>query len=136
MTDRADETPSVTEHTPTFTQGAAQPAVREFVEYHDRKDKIEAGILTGEWRSDVQAQILCLRNMELTLGNVEQLHEYDFEDGSRAWLATATFQPNGEANGIWEQTGIVPDVVVPSRWDLFTEATDPALAKAVELLSK
>jgi len=70
-----------------------------------------------------------------TLGNVEQLKEYDFTDGSRAWIASATFQPNGQANGIWEETGIIPDVVVPSRWDLFTEATDPALAKAVELLT-
>jgi carboxyl-terminal processing protease len=71
-----------------------------------------------------------------TLGNVEQLREYDLEDGSRAWIASATFQPIGEANGIWERTGIIPDIVVPSRWDLFTEATDPALAQAVELLTK
>jgi carboxyl-terminal processing protease len=70
----------------------------------------------------------------LTLGNVEQLHEYDLEDGSRAWIASATFQPVGQANGIWEDTGIIPDVSVPTRWDLFTEASDPALAKAVELL--
>ncbi len=69
-----------------------------------------------------------------TLGNVEQLWKYDFQDGSRAWLASATFQPSGEANGIWEQTGIVPDVLVPTRWNLFTEANDPALAKAVDLL--
>jgi C-terminal processing protease CtpA/Prc len=73
---------------------------------------------------------------EPTLGNVEQLQRYDFKDGSRAWLASATFEPLGEANGIWEETGIVPDVIVPSRWDLFTEANDPALAKAVELLTQ
>jgi C-terminal peptidase prc len=70
-----------------------------------------------------------------TLGNVEQLRSYDFMDGSRAWIASATFQPLGESNGIWEATGIIPDYVVPTRWDLFTEATDPALAKAVELLT-
>lgn len=69
-----------------------------------------------------------------TLGNVEQLHQYDFSDGSRAWIASATFQPNGQANGIWEETGIIPDIFVPTRWDLFTEATDPALAKALEVL--
>jgi carboxyl-terminal processing protease len=71
---------------------------------------------------------------EPTLGNVEQLHRYDFEDGSRAWIASATFEPLGQTNGIWEETGIIPDVLVPTRWDLFTEANDPALAKAVELL--
>ena len=71
-----------------------------------------------------------------TLGNVEQLRSYSFADGSRAWIASDTFQPVGLANGVWEQTGILPDVAVPTRWDLFTEATDPALAKAVELLAK
>jgi len=69
-----------------------------------------------------------------TLGNVEVLHGFDFQDGSRAWIASETFQPVGEPNGIWERTGIVPDVYAPSRWDLFTEANDPALAKAVALL--
>lgn len=69
-----------------------------------------------------------------TLGNVEQLRRYDLEDGSRVWLASATFEPIGQAAGIWEDTGIVPDILIPTRWDLFTEATDPALAVAVEHL--
>jgi len=71
---------------------------------------------------------------QTTFGNVERLWGYDFEDGSRAWIASETFEPLGETNGVWEETGIVPDHIVPTRWDLFTEATDPALAKAVELL--
>jgi carboxyl-terminal processing protease len=69
-----------------------------------------------------------------TLGNVEQLRAYNFEDGSRAWIASDTFEPLGLTNGTWEETGIIPDVSVPTRWDLFTDANDPALAKAVELL--
>ena len=87
-------------------------------------------IISGVLRVAGRARILG----EDTLGNVEQLHEYDFEDGSRAWIASATFEPVGEANGIWEQTGIIPDVNVPTRWDLFTEADDPGLAAAVDLL--
>jgi carboxyl-terminal processing protease len=90
-----------------------------------------AEILSGVLRLAGRAQIVGGR----TLGNVEQLHRYDFDDGSRAWIASATFEPLGQANGIWEDTGIIPDVIVPTRWDLFTEATDPALAKAVELLT-
>ncbi|MEZ4672092.1 MAG: hypothetical protein R3E39_29655 [Anaerolineae bacterium] len=70
------------------------------------------------------------------LGNVERLRRCDLEDDSRAWLASETFQPLNLVNGIWEETGIVPDVLLPTRWDLFTEATDPALAKAVELLQQ
>jgi C-terminal peptidase prc len=69
-----------------------------------------------------------------TLGNVEVLHAFPYDDGSRAWIAAETFEPIGQSNGIWERTGIIPDVYAPTRWDLFTEATDPALAKAVELL--
>ncbi|MBA3873192.1 MAG: PDZ domain-containing protein [Anaerolineae bacterium] len=70
-----------------------------------------------------------------TLGNVERLFAYDMPDGSRLWLASETFQPRGEANGIWEETGIIPDISVPTRWDLFTEANDPALARAVDFLT-
>ncbi len=29
--------------------------------------------------------------------------------------------------GAWEGQGVSPDVSVPTRWDLFTEAPDPAL---------
>jgi carboxyl-terminal processing protease len=72
---------------------------------------------------------------EPTLGNVEQLRRYDFDDGSRAWIASATFEPLGQAAGVWEDTGIIPDVLMPTRWDLFTEANDPALAAAVELVT-
>jgi C-terminal peptidase prc len=71
---------------------------------------------------------------QTTYGNVERLYATEFEDGSRAWIASETFEPNGATNGVWEDTGIVPDHLLPTRWDLFTEATDPALAKAVELL--
>jgi carboxyl-terminal processing protease len=87
-------------------------------------------IVSGVLRLAGRAQIIG----EPTLGNVEQLRRYDFEDGSRAWIASATFEPLGQTNGIWEDTGIIPDVLVPTRWDLFTEANDPALAQAVEML--
>lgn len=70
---------------------------------------------------------------QTTLGNVEQLREYDFEDGSRAWLASERFEPvNSQAD--WETTGIVPDVEVIAAWDTFTFETDPAIAAALELL--
>ncbi len=69
-----------------------------------------------------------------TAGNVELLTVYTFEDGSQATIARFAFEPNGLPAGIWEETGIVPSVLVPTRWDLFTEATDPALAAAVAAL--
>jgi carboxyl-terminal processing protease len=88
--------------------------------------EIMSGILQNEERATVIGQT--------TLGNVETLWGYDLEDGSRAWIAVQTFRPNDLDPGIWEDTGIIPDVSAPTRWDLFTEATDPALATAVEWL--
>jgi carboxyl-terminal processing protease len=89
-------------------------------------------IVSGVLRLAGRARIIG----EPTLGNVEQLRRYDFEDGSRAWIASATFEPLGQAAGVWEDTGIIPDVIMPTRWDLFTEANDPALAAALELLGQ
>ena len=69
-----------------------------------------------------------------THGNVEQLNRFDLPEGWRLWLATTAFRPMGGELGSWERTGIVPDVSLPTRWDLFTEATDLALAVAIDLL--
>jgi C-terminal peptidase prc len=69
-----------------------------------------------------------------TAGNVELLTRHDYADGSRAWIAHYTFEPVGLPAGVWEGVGILPDDEVRTRWDLFTEETDPALARAVELL--
>jgi C-terminal peptidase prc len=88
--------------------------------------EVLSGVLENQGRAQLVGQT--------TLGNVETLWGYDFDDGSRAWIASETFQPLNQPNGIWEQTGIEPDVSAPTRWDLFVEATDPALGVAVELL--
>ncbi|OHE81380.1 MAG: hypothetical protein A3G75_14090 [Verrucomicrobia bacterium RIFCSPLOWO2_12_FULL_64_8] len=95
-------------------------------------DTISYGeIMSGVLRVSGRARIVGGK----TRGNVEQLRAYDLTDGSRVWLASATFQPRGMANGVWERTGIIPDVFLPTRWDLFTEADDPALAKAIDMLT-
>lgn len=67
-----------------------------------------------------------------TDGNVEILWPVDFEDGSRAWIASETFRPPSGAD--WEDTGIVPDVEIPMDWDEFTFETDTQLQAAVDLL--
>lgn len=88
--------------------------------------EILSGVLQARGRARVVGQT--------TLGNVETLTGYDFADGSRAWIAHETFDPDDATYGPWEETGIVPDVNAPVRWDLFTEADDPALAAALDLL--
>ena len=66
--------------------------------------------------------------MELLLG-------YDFADGSSAWIAHDTFHPFNHPEANWEQTGIVPDLSVPSAWDLYTLDTDPAVRAALDYLN-
>jgi C-terminal peptidase prc len=88
--------------------------------------EIMSGILQNEGRATIVGQT--------TLGNVETLWGFDLDDGSRAWIAAQTFRPNNLEAGVWEETGIVPEVFQPTRWDLFNEANDPALASAVQLL--
>ncbi len=69
---------------------------------------------------------------ETTDGNVETLWGYDFDDGSRAWIAHDTFRPFTNPNDIWEETGIIPHLSIPVNWDEHTLATDPAVLAALE----
>lgn len=88
-----------------------------------------AEIFTGVLQSLGRASVVGQR----TTGNVEQLHLFEFEDGSRVWLAAATFSPAlSEAD--WETDGIVPDLEVVAAWDSFTYETDPGIAAALTLL--
>ena len=70
---------------------------------------------------------------ETSLGNVELLHGFGFDDGSEVWLASERFFP-AHSDENWEETGIVPDVQAFADWDTFTFVTDPSIAAAVTLL--
>lgn len=69
---------------------------------------------------------------DTTLGNVEILWGYDFEDGSRAWIAHDTFIPINNKDADWEETGIIPRIQVSAPWDLYTFETDPAIHAALD----
>ncbi|MBI3760395.1 MAG: hypothetical protein HY260_00845, partial [Chloroflexi bacterium] len=70
---------------------------------------------------------------ETTLGNVEVLWPFDFEDGSRAWIAMERFDP-ANSHDNWEVTGIVPDVMAPAEWDEVSGTDDPGVQAAVRVL--
>lgn len=69
----------------------------------------------------------------ITDGNVETLHPYDFEDGSRVYIAQETFIP-ALSGADWERDGLIPDRIVESAWHQVTFDNDPVLAAALELL--
>ena len=89
--------------------------------------EISSGILQDTGRAYVIG--------ETTGGNVELLLGYDFADGSSAWIAHDTFHPLNHPEANWELTGIVPDLSVPSAWDLYTLDTDPAVRAALDYLN-
>jgi carboxyl-terminal processing protease len=87
--------------------------------------EIFSGILQDQGRAKIVGQT--------TLGNVETLSGYDFDDGSRAWIARERFDP-AHTHANWEKDGIIPDAVAFADWDTFSFETDPGVAAAVKLL--
>jgi carboxyl-terminal processing protease len=96
-----------------------------------RKTVSYGEIFSGVLKDSGRAQIVG----ELTLGNVELLKGYDFDDGSQLWIAAQTFLPAVSGQD-WEQTGIIPDVTAYADWDTFTFETDPSIAAALKLLGQ
>jgi carboxyl-terminal processing protease len=87
--------------------------------------EIFAGVLQDAGRARIVG--------ETSLGNVEVLHSYDFEDGSQVWIAAETFT-SAFSDANWEETGIIPDVQAFAEWDTFYFDTDPSIAAAINLL--
>jgi C-terminal peptidase prc len=73
---------------------------------------------------------------ETTDGNVETLWGYDFDDGSRVWLAHESFRPINHPDEDWEQTGIVPDQTIIAGWDEYNLSNDPMVQAALEYLDQ
>jgi C-terminal processing protease CtpA/Prc len=70
---------------------------------------------------------------ETSLGNVEVLHGFSFDDGSELWIAAERFIPQ-HSDENWEETGIVTDIEAFGEWNSFTFETDPSIAAALTLL--
>jgi C-terminal peptidase prc len=73
---------------------------------------------------------------ETTDGNVEILWGYNFEDGSRVWLAHDTFKPINDPDADWEHDGIAVDIEAPAYWGEFTTETDPAIQAALDFFDQ
>jgi carboxyl-terminal processing protease len=94
------------------------------------QDTVSYGeIFAGIMRDSRHAKI----TGETSLGNVEVLHGFNFNDGSQLWLASERFFP-AHSDENWEETGIVPDVQAFAPWDSFNFDNDPSVAAAVQLL--
>jgi C-terminal processing protease CtpA/Prc len=103
------------------------PLVVLVSKYTESFGEVFAGVLQDAGRAKIAGQT--------TPGNVEVLSGYDFDDGSRLWLADLTFVPAG-SRANWEETGIIPDLEVQADWDTFTFETDPAIPAVLSLLGR
>jgi carboxyl-terminal processing protease len=104
----------------------AVPLVILVSEFTESYAEVFSGVLREAGRARIVGRT--------TAGNIETIYGYNFEDGSRAWIARETFVPPSGAR--WEHTGIIPDVPVDVGWDEFTEKNDADLATALKLLSR
>ncbi len=94
------------------------------------EDTVSYGeIFTAVLKDSGRAQVVG----ETSLGNVEVLHGYDFDDDSQLWIASETFY-SATSNTNFEETGIIPDLPAYAEWDTITFETDPAIAAALQLL--
>ena len=96
----------------------------------DENSQSYAEVLAAALQASGRAQVVGIR----TAGNTETVYPYDFSDGSRLWVAQEGFQlPNGDN---LEGRGVIPDAVLEVKWTDFTEADDPHILKAMELIRK
>ncbi len=88
--------------------------------------EVFAGVLQDQGRARLVGQT--------TAGNVETLHGYNLDDGSRLWIAEERFVPAVSQAG-WEGIGVQPDVEVVATWQTYSIEDDPILAAALQLLA-
>lgn len=71
---------------------------------------------------------------ETSEGNVETLWGYDFEDGSRTWIAHESFRPAKHPEEDWEETGVIPHLEVVAFIGDYSLEDDPAVMAALAYL--
>jgi C-terminal peptidase prc len=94
----------------------------------DKGSESYTEVLSGVLQATGRAKVVGVTSA----GNTETIYQYNFEDGSRLWVAEEAFElPNGTN---LEGRGVIPDVTINQDWTTFTEKDDPHILKAVQLL--
>jgi C-terminal peptidase prc len=87
-----------------------------------------AEVLSGALQASGRATVVG----STTAGNTETVYPYDFDDGSRLWVAQEGFKLPDGTN--LEGRGVIPDHTDNAAWTEFREELDPHIVKAIELL--
>ncbi|MDP9312827.1 MAG: S41 family peptidase [Chloroflexota bacterium] len=94
----------------------------------DRGTKSYAEVFAAVLQAKRDAQVVGVN----TAGNTETIYAYNFDDGSRLWVAQEGFRLQDGAN--LEGRGVVPDRSIPVDWLQFSEVRDPHIVKGIELI--
>jgi len=87
--------------------------------------EVFAAVLQAEGRAEIVGAP--------SAGNTETIFAYDFEDGSRLWIAQEGFRlSNGDD---LEGRGVAPDRALEVDWTRFSERRDPHIVAALEMLA-
>lgn len=95
----------------------------------DQRSASYAEVLAGLLQERGRARIVGMPSA----GNTETAYGYDFEDGSRLWVAQEGFSLHNGAN--LEGAGVQPDLLIDADWTQYSEDEDPFLQAAVSLLT-
>jgi C-terminal peptidase prc len=89
-----------------------------------------AEVLSGALQASGRAKVVGVQSA----GNTETVYPYDFDDGSRLWVAQEGFRLPDGTN--LEGRGVVPDFVLDAMWTDYAESNDPHIVKAIELIEQ
>jgi C-terminal peptidase prc len=67
-------------------------------------------------------------------GNTETIFQYNFDDGSRLWVAQEGFKLPDGTN--FEGTGVQPNIVVTDDWTRYSIPNDPTILQAIDTINQ
>jgi C-terminal peptidase prc len=115
-----------------ITPSQLYPALKDLplVVLVDRETESYAEVFAAVAQARRDAEVIGVN----TAGNTETIYAYDFDDGSRLWVAQEGFKLPDGAN--LEGRGVVPDRSIDVDWMRFSEARDPHIVEAIQVIQE
>lgn len=116
----------------TITPSDLYPALKDLplVVLVDRDTESYAEVFAAVLQARRDARVIGVN----TAGNTETIYAYDFDDGSRLWVAQEGFRLPDGSN--LENRGVLPDRSIAVDWMRFSEARDPQMVEAIKLIEQ
>ncbi|HEX6288114.1 MAG TPA: S41 family peptidase [Herpetosiphonaceae bacterium] len=116
----------------TITPSELSPSLKDLplVVLVDRETESYAEIFAAVLQAQRGASVVGVN----TAGNTETIYAYDFDDGSRLWVAQEGFRLQDGSN--LEGRGVLPDRSIGVDWMRFSEARDPHIVEAIQMIEQ